>query len=150
MRGFELVRKSKKHIDSDDIKMPLRKTKYSAGYDFYLPYDITVYPKESTGVIFTDIKAYMLNDEYLDINIRSSVGIKQEIRLMNCTPIIDSDYYNNVNNDGNIGICLWNFGNKVRYFFKGDAIVQGIFKKYLIADNCNCDDIRQGGVGSTN
>jgi len=147
-RGFEIVsdqfRKTK-----GDVIMPLRKTKGSAGYDFMCPYDFDLDVFESK-LILTDVKAYMRQDEVLKIYIRSSLAIKYGIILVNSTGIIDSDYYKNEKNDGNIGLCIKNTSTIPYTFLRGDGIAQGIFEKYLVADNCNSDNERKGGIGSTN
>ena len=69
--------------------------------------------------------------------------------LKNLTAIIDSDYYENESNDGNIGICLYNYGAKEVTIEKGERIAQGIFKQFLVADSGNTDKERNGGIGST-
>jgi dUTP pyrophosphatase len=147
VRGFEAVEKEfRKNVD---VIMPLRKTVKSAGYDFICPYDITVHAR-SNRLIWTDVKAYMQEDEVLKIYIRSSLAIKWGITLVNSTGIIDSDYFSNPSNDGNIGICLENKTLHSYLILKGEGIAQGVFQKYLIADNCNSDEERTGGIGSTN
>lgn len=60
------------------------------------------------------------------------------------------DYYNNPDNEGNIGFKFYNTSDNVVYIEKGSRIAQGIFMKYLVADNCNSEDVRKGGIGSTN
>ncbi len=149
MRGFEFViSKHKKH--QYETLMPIRKTQYSAGYDFLAPYNIKLKPKEQK-LIWTDIKSYMQYNEVLIIQIRSSLGIKQGISLANGFGVIDSDYYSNIGNDGNIGICLKNNSKDTITIEKGEGIAQGIFLNYLIANNCNSNDNnRIGGFGSTN
>jgi len=149
-RGFEVVAKDylKAYSVCEEVTLPLRGTAKSAGYDFFLPTDVEILPGEG-AFIWTDVKAYMLDDEVLEIYPRSSLANKNEIRIKNIVGIIDSDYYSNVKNDGNIGIFLWNFGDRTRVFNKGDAVVQGIFKKFLESDNCNSDVTRVGGSGST-
>jgi dUTP pyrophosphatase len=150
-RGFEIV--DKQHLKSytymHDVIMPKRGTKNSAGYDFFLPCDIHMPPKTSI-IVWSDVKAYMLSNEVLEIYPRSSVAIKKKVRITNVVGIIDSDYYNNIDNDGNIGLALYNFGDEVQEFTKGTAIAQCIFKNFLISDNCNTEDERIGGLGSTN
>lgn len=150
IRGFEVV--EEEHLKSydkiEDVVMPLRGTKHSAGYDFYAPYDIEIMPNDSVFV-WTDVKAYMLDDEVLNAYPRGSTGNKHRVRLGNTVGIIDSDYYSNVKNDGNIGLGLYNFGKKVKSFKKGDAIVQCIFQKFLESDNCNSEVERTGGQGHT-
>ena len=59
------------------------------------------------------------------------------------------DYYNNPKNEGNIGICLKNTGDEDVIIKYGDAIGQVIFLPYLVSDNCNTDNDRVGGIGST-
>jgi len=149
-RGFELVKKKflKSYNECREVLLPLRGTKTSAGYDFFLPKEVEILP-EAWVLVWTDVKAYMQEDEVLEIYPRSSIAIKKEIRIKNIVGIIDSDYYNNIKNDGNIGLCLWNFGSRTVYIKAGEAIAQGIFKKFLVSENCNSDKERVGGLGST-
>jgi len=151
VRGFEPVveQQLKTYNKSEEVILPLRGTKTSAGYDFVTPNDIEIMPNDGV-VIWTDVKSYMLDNEVLELYPRGSTGNKCFIRMKNTVGIVDSDYYSNVKNDGNIGLFLWNFGKKVQSFSAGDAIVQGIFKKFLESDNCNTKVERTGGHGSTN
>ncbi len=146
-RGFEVVnKKHRKHLG--EILLPKRSTKHSAGYDIFLPCDLTLEPNEKK-MIFTDVKAYMKNDEVLLGYVRSSLGVKYGIVLSNGTSVIDSDYYGNENNDGNIGLPLWNTSDKRVEFKRGDRIGQLVFTKYFVADNDNATEDRKGGFGST-
>ena len=81
-------------------------------------------------------------------HIRSSVGIKRGIRLSNGTGIIDSDYYNNKDNEGHIMIGLT--AKEITFEAPMERLCQGIFTKYLTTDNDNAKSIREGGIGSTN
>ena len=93
----------------------------------------------------------MLDDEYLEIVPRSSTGFKKGLMLINTCAIIDSDYYNNVDNDGNIGFKFKNLTNETVEIKAGQRILQGIFKKYLTTDNDDCmNENRHGGFGSSN
>lgn len=133
----------------NNIIMPTRATQNSAGYDFYLLEDLVLKPGEIKKVP-TGIKAEMNNDEVLMIYIRSSLGFKYNLRLCNGTGIIDSDYYNNVDNEGHILIAIQNEGTNFLNLKKNDRFVQGIFIKYLTVDNeKNIKEIRTGGIGST-
>ena len=147
-RGFREVRKQfKKH--EDKTQLPVRGTSKSAGYDFFIKEDYILAPNQ-TKVFWTDVKAFMLDDEVLMLHVRSSIGIKKGLMLANTTGIIDSDYYNNPDNDGNIGIALHNYSKKPVVLKKGDKIAQGIFMKYLVADkDAPVKDERTGGIGST-
>ena len=133
----------------DELILPKRSTKYSAGYDFYSPISFTLNPGERK-VIPTGIKVCMNDNEFLAIYIRSSLGFKWDIRMCNQVGIIDADYYGNSENEGHIFVCLMNEGDKVLEIKKGDRIVQGIFMPFLITDDDKTTDIRMGGIGSTN
>ena len=134
----------------NEITLPKRATQNSAGYDFYLLEDLVLKPGEIKKVP-TGIKAAMNNDEVLMIYIRSSLGFKYNLRLCNGTGIIDSDYYNNVDNEGHILIAIPNERTTLLNLKKNDRFVQGIFIKYLTADNeKNIKETRTGGIGSTN
>ncbi|WP_207751234.1 dUTP diphosphatase [Anaeromonas frigoriresistens] len=147
-RGFEVVKyEYRKHIDKK-INLPVRGSKESAGYDFYTPEAFTLKPNEKK-VVWTDIKAYMQRDEVLKLYIRSSIGIKKGLILSNGTGIIDKDYYSNVSNDGNIGIAITNISEEEVNININERIAQGVFLKYLVADNDTATEERLGGIGST-
>lgn len=132
-----------------DTKLPTRKTKASAGYDFYMPYTVIVPAHGFSEIIPTGIKAFFPDNEVLMLYIRSSVGIKKHVVLANGTGIIDSDYYGNPENEGNIGICLHNVGDEDVTFEKGERIMQGIFLPYgITADDVTTGE-RKGATGST-
>lgn len=74
---------------------------------------------------------------------------KHPIMIANTQGWIDSDYYNNTENNGNIGIRLLNLSNEDYIVKEGDRIAQAMFVKYLISDNGNSDSIRRCGFGSS-
>ena len=134
----------------DNIKLPKRATRGSAGYDFLLPFDIVLKPKDSI-IIPTGIRCQM-NDEYvLQIFPRSSLGFKFRLQLDNVVGIIDSDYYNACN-EGHIMIKISNlsFEEKKVELVRGEAFIQGIFLTYGKTIDDNTYDVRKGGLGSTN
>lgn len=132
----------------EGIKLPHRKTKNSAGHDIYTYKDIVIKPNK-TVIVPTGIKAYMNYDEWLAIYIRSSLGFKYNIRLMNQVGVIDSDYYSNPENDGHILIALHNHGQLEKVIKKGESFAQGVFQKYLISEDDNINRLRTSGIGST-
>lgn len=79
------------------------------------------------AVIATGLKAYMQDDEYLGIHIRSSLAFKKNLNLVNSQGVIDADYYNNEDNEGHIMIGLINFGDEDVEITKGMRIAQAIF-----------------------
>lgn len=177
VRGFEVA----KGFENEEINLPKRSTKGSAGYDFESAEDIVIpsvwkqvissvkdimkegwNPFEAVKrlkeqdekrikptLVKTGVKAYMGEDEVLKIYNRSSNPLKRFLLLANGVGIIDSDYYNNPDNDGHIMVQFINFGIFPKQIRKGDKIAQGIFMPYLKADNDVSDKERTGGFGST-
>lgn len=131
-----------------DIKMPLRATKGSAGYDFYSPIAISLKPGQSAKIP-TGIRCKIDNSYVLQIYPRSSLGFKYQMCLLNTVGIIDSDYYN-ADNEGHIIVGVINRGDKDLTINKGDRFVQGIFYKYYLAKEEENNNERHGGFGSTN
>lgn len=146
IRGFEVVVDEKRKT-TGEITLPTRGSSTAMAYDFYATDDWTVAPN-AIAKVWTDVKAYMQENECLILNVRSSMGGK--FMLANTQGWIDADYYSNEDNDGNIGIFLKNISNEVQTINKGDRIAQGAFFSFLVADNGNTDNIRIGGFGSTN
>ena len=144
-RGFEIISDYK----DKDIHLPVRKTAKSAGYDLEAAQDKLIKAGQC-GVIATGLKAYMQDDEYLGIHIRSSLAFKKHLNLINSQSVIDADYYNNPDNEGHIMIGLINFGTEDVFIQKGMRIAQAIFYKFLtVDDDIANDSVRQGGFGST-
>ncbi len=150
MRKFERVREDaiKYDVKPDDIIMPIRATKFAAGYDFFSPIEITI-PSMKSELIWSNIKADMLEDEVLFIAVTSGMG-KRGLIMSSAIGIIDKDYYSNANNDGNIGFRITNLGSEDYTIKVGEKIGEGVFLKYLTTDIDNCQGIvRDGGFGST-
>ena len=137
MRDFEKIsfERFKKDIKDDielynEYSLPKRDSVYSAGYDIYILEDLTIKPGERKKVP-TGIKSYFDKEEVLLLVVRSSMGFKYNIRLCNQVGVIDADYYNNKDNEGHIWLMIQNEGDEEYNFKKGEAIVQGLFMKYL-------------------
>jgi dUTP pyrophosphatase len=146
LRGFEQVIEKKKH--NIMVMTPKRADIGSCAYDFYSPIDIIISPNNQV-LIWTDIKAYMQINEVLILNVRSNQG-KIRIQLANTQGWVDSTYYNNPDNEGNIGIFLRNEGTEDYIVKAGDRICQGMFINYLVVDNDEpISQMRLGGFGSS-
>lgn len=135
-------------IFNDVIKLPTRKTKGSAGYDFVCPFDVCLLPGQDV-VIPTGIKCRMDDGWVLKVYPRSGLGFKYVCRLANTVGIIDADYYNNSDNEGHILIKIVNEGNKKMELHAGDSFAQGIFSEFGITTDDDADGSRVGGIGST-
>ena len=148
-RGFEVA----KGFEDKGINLPIRKTKYSAGYDIEAAEDVEI-PSFKKGMnptlIKTGIKAYMQDDEVLYLYNRSSNPKKKGLILANSVGVIDKDYYGNPDNDGHIMFAFYNIKDEDVEIKKGEAVGQAIFQKYLVVDNDNAEGERLGGFGSTN
>jgi len=132
----------------NNYELPMRATKSSCGYDFYAIEDMVLHPGEIKKIP-TGYKAKFNEDEMLMLVVRSSMGFKYNVRMCNQVGIIDSDYYNNSDNEGHMWVALQNEGNRDYEIKKGTAYCQGIFVKYLICgDEVNIE--RESGIGSTN
>ncbi|ALV22312.1 MAG: dUTP diphosphatase [Carnobacterium sp.] len=172
VRGFERV----SHYETKDIQLPIRATNHAAGYDFEAAEDClvpsiwkvlfknkaketlatdAVFPEENrkylkSTLVPTGIKAYMGENEYLQLANRSSNPIKNQLLLPNGVGIIDADYYNNESNEGHIYFQFVNYGITDHLIKKGDRIGQGIFMPFLKADNeRTTGQSRSGGFGSS-
>ena len=132
----------------EDIKLPKRATKGSAGYDFFAPFDFVLEPNE-TIKFPTGIRCKIQDGYVLELYPRSSLGFKYKMKLDNTVGIIDSDYYDS-DNEGHIHAKFTNTGDKTIHIKKGEAYMQGIFKRYYLAEEEEVTEVRNGGIGSTN
>lgn len=149
IRGFEIA----KGFEDKQIHLPVRKTKFSAGYDIEAAEDCII-PSFKKGMkptlVKTGLKAYMQDDEVLILCNRSSNPGKKGLILANSIGIIDKDYYGNPDNDGHFMFAFYNMKEEDLEIKKGDCIGQGIFQKYLTVDEDVTEGERMGGFGSTN
>ena len=169
-RGFEVISK----YEGKGLSIPKRSTANSAGYDFEASEDIVIpslaksfYVHNLNYGLLTDvekadlikrvkpvlvptgIKAYMGENEFLQLANRSSNPLKNFLLLANGVGVIDSDYYENEDNEGHIYFQFINFGLEDIHIKAGDKIGQGVFLPFLVADEDNAGGTRIGGFGST-
>ena len=133
----------------ENILLPKRATKGSAGYDFYSPINITLKPNE-TIKIPTGIRCNINDGWFLAIFPRSGLGFKFRLQLNNTVGIIDADYYNALN-EGHIMCKLTNDTNenKVVEVKALQGFVQGIFLPFGVTIDDETNEIRVSGFGST-
>lgn len=179
MNKFEIVSKYIKEDGTTDIKVPVRATAHSAGYDFAAAKDTVVLSMwqmmdeakdwtakniaynlkdfkeiaKATGIkptlIPTGIKCNLDDDKYLELSVRSSTPLNNWIVLANGVGIIDADYYNNPDNEGEIFFQVINLSPVAQVVHAGDKIGQGIIHTYDLVDDDAADGDRTGGFGST-
>ena len=136
----------------DNIKLPERSTKGSAGYDFTFPMSLK-FEKNVLVYIPTGISWCSGGEEngyYLSLYPRSSLGIKYSFREPNLVSIIDEDYYGCKSNGGHIRLHLKNEGNNgICVIDAGSAYSQAIISRYFITEDDDVTNNRTGGIGST-
>lgn len=138
------------HQKYDELIVPYRATKGSAGYDFFSPISFKLKPGQTIKVP-TCIKCSLNPGTVLMLFPRSSFGFKYRMQLDNSVGIVDQDYYNNESNEGHIFIKITNDSknSKTLEVKAGDAFAQGIIVHYEITDDDKAEGIRNGGIGST-
>lgn len=174
-RGFEIVTR----YQTAHLNLPKRQTEKAAGYDFEAAEDFvlptiwqlgflkvlkavrkgqavteaqldTAHKLLKPCLVPTGIKAYMQPDEVLILANRSSGPFKRRLILPNGIGVIDADYYNNEDNEGEIFVQLLNYGVRPVTIKKGERLAQGIFVPYLKTDDDqNSGAHRNGGFGSS-
>ena len=133
----------------DSMELPKRSTKTSAGYDIRSVEEGIVKPGEAKA-FKTGLKVCMNPDEVLYLYSRSGHGYKYNVCLMNSVGVIDSDFYNNPDNEGHFQVKLLNLGENDFEVKVGDKIAQGVFMKYLtVDDEEEIKSKRKSGLGST-
>ncbi len=149
MRGFEKIsfEQFKKDVKDDrklyeNYMLPHRDSNRTAGYDIYLLDDVVLEGGE-VKKIPTGVKSFFEDDEVLLLVVRSRMGFKYNVRLCNQVGVIDADYYNNQDNEGHMFICVQNESDKKLEFKRGEALVQGIFMKFLTVDDDKRMDIER-------
>ncbi len=133
----------------EDIRIPVRATRGSAGYDFFAPFSFTLAPGESIKIP-TGIRVRIDEEWVLKLYPRSGLGFKYRLQMNNTVGIIDSDYFNS-DNEGHIFIKLTNDTNEGRTLeiARGTGFAQGIFIEYGITVDDDAAGVRNGGLGST-
>lgn len=161
-----------------DLPLPTRATECAAGYDFVVAEDIIVpslemqYGKLPSFIenkvlslnelsdltkthrarptlVSTGMKCILPRTCYLELSVRSSTPLKHWLILANGVGIIDADYANNPDNEGEIFFQLINLSPYSIALKKGDKIGQGIIKQFLRTDDDAAFATRTGGFGST-
>lgn len=147
MRKFEFVSRMNAEVLGQN-KLPERSTAVSAGYDFFNPEIAVIRPGE-IEYVKTGVKATFPEGEMLMLCNRSSNPKKKGLVLVNGVGIVDADYYNNPDNEGEIAFAFMNITNETILLEVGEKLGQGIFVKFEIVDDDNAEGTRQSGFGST-
>lgn len=147
MRKFEFVDRTTE-LPMEILRLPERSTAVSAGYDFYNPEEVEIQAGQ-IKYVKTGVKAVFPEGEMLMLCNRSSNPKKKGLVLANGVGIVDSDYYNNPDNEGEIAFAFMNITSEPVVLQAGEKLGQGIFVKFGIVDDDNAEGTRTGGWGST-
>lgn len=143
-RRFEYVER----IEVKDFELPKRSTVKSGGYDFINPEHVEIEPGK-IAYVKTGVKAYMGDYEILMLCNRSSNPKKKGLILINGVGIVDADYADNEDNEGEIAFAFMNITSETVEIKAGEKLGQGIFVKYEITNDDEAEGERRGGWGST-
>lgn len=133
-----------------DAKLPTYATDGAGCYDFYSIEDGKV-SEMSPCVFRTGLKFEIPQNHVMLIFSRSGQGFKYDVRLSNCTGIIDSDYR------GEVSIKLAQDSKSPETYYivsKGDRIAQGMVVPVEHVNFIECDNLSttargEGGFHST-
>lgn len=133
----------------ESLRLPVRATTGSAGYDFFMPVTVELVPGE-TVKIPTGIRAEMAENYVLLLFPRSGLGFKYRLQLNNTVGVIDSDYFFS-DNEGHIFAKVTNDSNegKTVTLTADTGFAQGIFLPFGITTDDEVTEVRNGGFGST-
>lgn len=127
------------------LRLPERATTGSAGYDFFLPFEIAL-QKNGEATFPTGIRCKIDPGWFLLLAPRSGHGFKYGARLSNTVGIIDQDYYY----AGNTGHIHCKIKTEDAFLIdSGSAYMQGIFLPFGVAEEAEVTNKRTGGFGST-
>lgn len=100
-------------------------------------------------LVSTGMKCKLDEGEWLQLSVRSSSPLKYWLMLGNGIGVIDADYYNNPDNEGEIFFQIYNLSPFNIQIKKGEAIGQAIILPYAVTDDDAACGERTGGFGST-
>lgn len=131
-------------------RLPEKGSKKAAGYDFVNPEEVTIQPHEIVYVK-TGVKAQFPDDTALLLLNRSSNPKKKHLLLANGVGLVDADYYNNPDNEGEIAFAFMNISSEPVTIASGEKLGQGMFVKYYNIAGYDAENVsdRNGGFGST-
>ena len=112
--------------------------------------EFTKITKYRPTLVSTGMKCKLDPGTFLQLSVRSSSPLKYWLMLGNGVGIIDADYYNNPDNEGEIFLQIYNLSPFNIQIKEGEAIGQGIILPYGVTEDDVSTGERTGGFGSTN
>ena len=131
---------------NENIKLPERSTLNSAGYDFFALEDIT-FPAKTITRVFTGVKCELMPNQVLILANRSSNPSKKGLILLNGIGVVDADYYENPDNDGEIAFEFYNIKDEPVEIKKGEKLGQGLIMHFDKVENEITPDVVVTRIG---
>ena len=100
-------------------------------------------------LVSTGMKCKLDPGTWLQLSVRSSSPLKYWLMMGNGIGVIDADYYNNPDNEGEIFFQIYNLSPFNIQIKKGEAIGQAIILPYGVTEDDVAGGERTGGFGST-
>ena len=100
-------------------------------------------------LVSTGMKCKLDPGTWLQLSVRSSSPLKYWLMMGNGIGVIDADYYNNPDNEGEIFFQIYNLSPFNIQIKKGEAIGQAIILPYGVTEDDAAGGERTGGFGST-
>ena len=123
-----IPRQTKQHYDlwqaygQGELRQPLSLQEVAA---------LTKYTKAKPTLVPTGVKCQLDDGYYLELSVRSSCPLKYWLILANSVGIIDADYYNNPDNEGEIFFQIINLAPFAIQLKRGDAIGPHVYTLYF-------------------
>ena len=151
--GYDMVAAEDYVIPSIWNMMPDAKEAWPVESDEYVTMELMAKFTKETGLkptlVSTGMKCKLDPGTWLQLSVRSSSPLKYWLMMGNSIGVIDADYYNNPDNEGEIFFQIYNLSPFNIQIKKGEAIGQGIILPYGVTEDDVAGGARMGGFGST-
>jgi dUTP pyrophosphatase len=151
--GYDMVAVQDYVIPSVWNMVPEAKEMWPVGEDEYVTMDLMAQFTKETGLkptlVSTGMKCKLDPGTWLQLSVRSSSPLKYWLMMGNGIGVIDADYYNNPDNEGEIFFQIYNLSPFNIQIKKGEAIGQAIILPYGVTEDDVAGGERTGGFGST-
>jgi dUTP pyrophosphatase len=151
--GYDMVAAEEYIIPSLWQMCAESKTIWPVGEDEYVTMDLMSQFTKKTGfkptLVSTGMKCKLDPGTWLQLSVRSSSPLKYWLMMGNGIGVIDADYYNNPDNEGEIFFQIYNLSPYNIKIEKGEAIGQAIILPYGVTEDDTACGERVGGFGST-
>ena len=151
--GYDMVAAEDYIIPSIWQMVPEAKGLWPVEDDEFVTMELMSQFTKTTGfkptLVSTGMKCQLDPGTWLQLSVRSSSPLKYWLMMGNSIGVIDADYYNNPDNEGEIFFQIYNLSPFNIQIKKGEAIGQAIILPYGVTeDDAACGE-RVGGFGST-